>query len=188
MMVNSTTPDVVKEQAPPKRLTFNNPTQREEHIRAFRRFLPTLLQDALDIDWGRLPSPVMGYLISHLADHLDLIPITFAVGCALHAMKESSLYTSCRCVTGLLQRLRLRYGVSQLEQLGTRDIWDQFVAGRTLAPGEADMLMIYNTFASIHVPAHLEGLKVRDRLVWQLVISTKSWQVLRSRRAVRREE
>ncbi len=166
-MVNRTTPDVVKEQAHPKRLIFNNPTQREEHLRAFRRFLPKLLQDAPDIDWDRLPSPVMGYLISHLADHPDLIPITFAVGCALHAMKESSLYTSCRCVTSLLQRLRLRYGVSQLEQLGTRDIWDQFVAGRTLAPGEADMLMIYHTFASIHVPAHLESLKVRDRLVWQ---------------------
>src|SRR2546421_1761230 len=73
MMVNVTTPDVVKEQASPKRLTFNNPTQREEHIRAFRRFLPTLLQDAPDIDWDLLPSPVMGYLISHLADHPDLI-------------------------------------------------------------------------------------------------------------------
>lgn len=35
MMVNRTTPDVVKEQAQPKRLTFNNPMQREEHIRAF---------------------------------------------------------------------------------------------------------------------------------------------------------
>jgi hypothetical protein len=166
-MVNRTTPDVVKEQAPPKRLIFNNPTQREEHIRAFRRFLPRLLQDAPDIDWDRLPSPVMGYLIRHLADHSDMIPITFAVGCALHAMKESSLYTSCRYVTQLLQRLRMQYGVGKLEQLGTHDIWDQFVAGRTLAPGEAEMLMRYHTFASIHVPAHLEGLKVRDRLVWQ---------------------
>jgi hypothetical protein len=62
-MVNRTTPDVVKEQAHPKRLIFNNSTQREEHIRAFRRFLPKLLQDAPDIDWDRLPSPVMGYLI-----------------------------------------------------------------------------------------------------------------------------
>ncbi len=166
-MMNTTSPVAVEERARLKRLNFSDTNQREAHVQAFLEWLPLTLHTAPGIDWKRLPSPVMGYFVRTVADSPDAIPLTFAVGCAMYATKQNSLRVSCRYVTNLLRRLRTQYGMSELMQLGTRDIWEQFVSGRSLSPGEAKMLVIYNAFASIHVPAHLEELNVRDRVIWQ---------------------
>jgi hypothetical protein len=60
-----------------------------------------------------------------------------------------------------------QYGMSELAQLGTRAIWDRFVAERTLAGGELRLLITYHALSSTHIRVHLERLNVRDRVIWE---------------------
>ncbi len=154
-------------QAHPKRLNFSNPHEREEHIHAFLMWLPRVLHDAPGIQWERLPSRSIGYFIHTVADDPDAIPIALAIGCAMNAMKGTSLGKCCRELTGLLRRLRLLYGMSELTQLETRQIWERFVTGRMLSRGEVNMLATYDSLASLHVRAYLEGLNERQCVVWE---------------------
>jgi hypothetical protein len=153
--------------ARPRRLTFSNPQEREAHLQAFLTWLPAVLKEAPGIAWDRLPSSVMGHLIRIVATTPDAIPIAFAMGCAMHAVKASSLHAYCSGLTILLRRLRHQYGLSELAQLHARHIWDQFVAGRMVSAGELRFLGVYDALASLHVRAYLDGLTERERVVWK---------------------
>src|SRR5229473_8597483 len=78
-----------------------------------------------------------------------------------------SLYTHGKALASLLHWLRAQYGMNELVQLSTRDIWDRFVEGRTLGGGELRLLIDYHAFSSTHIRVHLEGLNVRDRVIWE---------------------
>jgi hypothetical protein len=108
------------------RLNFSDPTQREAHLKAFLAWLPQPLHRAPGIQWGRLPSKTMGYLILSVADGPDAIPIALAMGCAMNGVKNSTLLSYCNQLTRLLKRLRAQYGLRELTQLGTRSIWEQY--------------------------------------------------------------
>ncbi len=166
-MMNTTAPVSVEEQARPKRLNFSDAAQREAHVQAFLAWLPPILHTAPGIEWERLPSRVMGYFIRTVADGPDAIPLAFAVGCAMDAMKKLSLYTHGKALASLLHWLRAQYGMNELVQLSTRDIWDRLVEGRTLGGGELRLLIDYHAFSSTHIRVHLEGLNVRDRVIWE---------------------
>jgi hypothetical protein len=153
--------------APVNRLNFSDPTQREAHLKAFLAWLPKPLHQAPEMHWDCLPSKVMGYLILSVADGPDAIPIALAVGCAMNGVKNSSLSKYCSQLTCLLKRLRARYGLRELTQLGMRSIWDQFVAGRALSLGELASLRHYDSLASLHVRSYLEGLDIRQRAIWE---------------------
>ncbi len=150
-----------------KPLNLSNPLERDAHIAAFLAWLPKVLRDAPNIDWSRLPSSVMGYLLRHMVDNPDSIAITLAVGCIMHAVKKRSLHTYCSQLTNLLRRLRTRYDMKDIAQLRSRDIWDRFVAERTITQSAVRMLMIYETLASIHLRTYLEDLPERQRLFWE---------------------
>lgn len=166
-MMNTSAPVSGEKQARPKRLNFSDARQRDAHVQAFLEWLPPILHKAPEIEWDRLPSRVMGYLICTVAESPDAIPLAFAVGCAMDAMKKLSLYNHVRTLAVLLKQLRAQYGMSELAQLGTRDIWDRFVAERTLAGGELRLLINYHAFSSTHIRVHLERLNVRDRVIWE---------------------
>lgn len=166
-MMNTTAPVSVEEQARPKRLNFSDAAQREAHVQAFLAWLPPILHTAPGIEWERLPSRVMGYFIRTVADDPDAIPLAFAAGCTMDAMRKLSLYTRGRAIASLLHRLRTQYGMSELVQLGTRDIWDRFVEERTLEGGDLRLLIDYHAVSSTHIRVYLEGLNVRDRVIWE---------------------
>ncbi len=166
-MMNTTSPAAVEEQTSSKRLNFSDARQRDVHVQAFLAWLPPILHTAPEIEWSRLPSRVMGYFVRTVADSPDAIPLAFAVGCAMDAMKKLSLYNQVRTLGLLLGQLRAQYGMSELAQLGTRDIWDRFVAERTLAGGEMRLLINYHAFSSSHICVHLERLNIRDRVIWE---------------------
>ena len=149
------------------RLNFSDPTQRKAHLNAFLAWLPRILHQAPAIQWDRLPSQVMGYLILSVADGSDAIPIALAIGCAMSGVKNSTLLSNCSQLTRLLKRLRARYGLRELAQLGARSIWEQFVAGRTLSLSELVMLGVYDSLASQYVRSYLEGLDIRQRAIWE---------------------
>jgi hypothetical protein len=149
------------------RLNFSDPTQREAHLNAFLAWLPQVLHQATAIQWDRLPSKVMGYLILSVADGPDAIPIALAIGCAMSGVKNSTLLSKCSQLTRLLKRLRARYGLRELAQLGTRPIWDQFAADRKLSLSELVMLGAYDALASQYVRSYLEGLDIRQRAIWE---------------------
>jgi hypothetical protein len=50
---------------------------------------------------------------------------------------------------------------------GDRQIWDQFVAKWIPSLRELKLLAVYETLASLHLRAYLEGLHVRDRVLWE---------------------
>ncbi len=165
--ITSHVPPSEQTSARPLRLSFSNPNERAAHIRAFLEWLPQPLHDAPDIHWEQLPSPVMGYLIRRVADSPDALPITLAIGCCMHAIKQQTLYGHCKSLTILFQRLRTQYGMCDLAQLKTREIWDRFIKERTLASGDVSMLVIYETLAATHVPIYLESLDRRQRVTWE---------------------
>ena len=156
-------PDVVSL----RRLNFSDPKQREAHILAFLAWLPKILHQAPSIRWDHLSSQLMGYLVRSVADDPYAIPIMLAVGSAMDGTKIFTLRGYCLGLVRLLRALRARCGLSDLAQLNQREIWDRFVADRTLSRGEADCLQSYDAFASLHLPAYLEKLNVRDRVTWE---------------------
>lgn len=166
-MMNTTTPIAVEEQARSKRLNFSDVTQREAHVQAFLAWLPPILHTAPKIEWSRLPSRVMGYFVHTVTNDPDRIPLALAAGCSMDAMKKSSLYTHIQGPTRLLRRLRLQYEMSDPTQLRARDIWDRFVEGRSLTAGDVRLLQDYDAFSSLHVRVYLEGLDVRQRVIWE---------------------
>lgn len=149
------------------RLNFSNPKERLAHIQAFLAWLPQILHEAPDIRWERLPSQVMGYLIRTVAQSPDAIPITLAVGSAMDAVKSKGLYNHCCALTKLLERLRSQYGMTMLAELSERSIWDRFVAERVISYGDLNQLTRYDTFASVHLPSYLEGLDIRQQVMWK---------------------
>src|SRR5260370_32727652 len=56
--------------------------------------------------------------------------------------------------------------MSELSELGTHQIWEQFVAGRTLSPGDTRSLTAHDSLESLHVRPYLEGLTERQRTIW----------------------
>jgi hypothetical protein len=150
-----------------KRLNFSDPAQREAHIQAFLEWLPPLLHEAPGIQWNRLSSSIIGYLIRTVANDSYAIPITLVVGCSMHAMKQQTLYHECICLTNLLRRLRDHYGLQTLSELSTHHIWDCFAMNRMLSHIEFHMLGVYESFAAIHLRSYLEELDVRQRMVWE---------------------
>lgn len=151
----------------PMRLNFSDPTQREVHTQVFLAWLPKLLHDAPGIDWKQLPSPIMGYLIRTVTKLPDVVAITLAIGCAMHTMKNRTLHSYCQQLTQLLRKLRTQYDMHDLAQLKNRQIWDQFVAEWRPSLGEFKLLAVYDTLASLHLRAYLEGLTLRDRVIWE---------------------
>lgn len=149
------------------RLTFSNPAEREEHIQAFLAWLPSPLQEAPEIRWDHLPSLVMGYLIHTVADQPDAAAIALAVGSAAEAMGSQTLYQACSRVRKLFQQLRTQYGMTELAQLGQRELWERFVAERTLSQEEVMRLVYYEVLASTHLPAYLDSLTFHQRLRWE---------------------
>jgi hypothetical protein len=150
------------------RLNFSNPQQREAHIRAFLQWLPQILHEAPGIDWERMPSQVMGYLIRRVTSSIDVIPITLAIGCAMmNGMRGKVLYGHCIGITGLLKQLRSHYGMTILSDLGKRSTWQLFVKDRMIAPGEFYNLKRYDTLSSSYLPQFVEGLTERQQVLWK---------------------
>ncbi len=162
------TADAAAEQADrPKRLNFSNPGQRGAHIQAFLAWLPKILHEAPGIHWERLPSRVMGYLIRTVAASPDAVAITLAVGSAMDAQKGSVLYSDCRRLAKLMERLRSQYGMTTLADLSQRAIWDRFVERRVISPGDFNSLKCYDAAASLHLPAYFDGLTERQQAMWK---------------------
>lgn len=155
--------DVVR----PKRLNFSNPNLREEHIRAFRAWLPLILHDAPHIDWNRLPSAVMGQLIRGVADGPDAIAIALAIGCASGAVKGKTLLDYCDRLISLFRKLRSEYGMSDLATLQNHQFWKDFAENRTPSLQEITMLSRYDTLAAYHERAYRDKLNERQRLAWE---------------------
>lgn len=153
--------------AKPNRLNFSDSTQREAHIRAFLAWLPKVLYEAPDIQWDRLPSKVMGCLMLSASQGPDTIPIALAAGCTMDGIKNATLFGYCSRLTTFLRRLREQYGMTEISQLGSRDIWERLVAGRALSLSETSMLGIYDSFASLHIRQYLEGPDFHQRVFWE---------------------
>jgi len=156
-----------KEQSHPPRLNFSNPKLREDHIQAFLAWLPKILHEAPGIDWKRMPSQVMGYLIRTVADSPDAVTITLAMGYAMDARKPYVLHHTCQHLTVLLAQLRRSYGMTTLAELSHRSIWDHFVEGRMISGGELVKLRIYDVCASTYRHVFEEGLTERQKVMWQ---------------------
>lgn len=152
---------------PLDRRTFSYPQERDNHIRLFLSWLPTVLQEAPGIEWDTLPSRVMGHLVRTVGDSPDAIPIALAIGSAMHAMKNQTLAHTSSTLLSLFRRLRTHFGMYDLAQLRRREFWTRFVTGRSLSSGEVRMLTTYASLASTHLRNYLESLNERQRLVME---------------------
>ena len=106
----------------------------------------------------------------------NIIPITFAIGCAIDGMKQQTLSHYCRHLKNLFYRLRSHYGMVEISQLATRPIWESFMGDRALAPGEINMLLTYDALSSNYQQVYLEGLSERQRLFGRNIASRFSQQ------------
>lgn len=85
----------------------------------------------------------------------------------MNTMKSRTLLSYCQQLTELIRKLRTQYGLQDLAQLGKRQIWDQFVAEWTPSLSQHKLLSTYDTLTSLHLCGYLEGLAVRDRVIWE---------------------
>jgi len=154
----------------PRRLNFSDPTQSEAHIQAFLAWLPKVLHEAPGIDWTQLPPPLMGYLIRTASQEPLVVPITLAIGCAMDTMKSRTLLSYGQQLTQLIRKLRTQFGLQDRAQLGKRQIWDQVIAQWQPSLSQHKLLAVYDTLTSLHLRGYLEGLSVRDRVIWEAYV------------------
>src|SRR5260370_14738461 len=85
----------------------------------------------------------------------------------MSAQKPKVLYSACTALTQLLKKLRSQYGISTLDELGERSVWERFVEGRMISGGELTKLKRDEAFASTHRQSFEAGLTQRQQVIWK---------------------
>lgn len=154
--------------------SYRDATERAAHVAAFLAWLPPAVRAAPAIDWEQVPSPVMGYLMTVVADSPDAAAVALATGSAQAAVGATSLYQMTVGLAGLLRRLREQADMTTLADLEDRTRWEAFVSAAQqeaaaaredhcpLAPGLVIQLGHYQSFSHVHLPTYLERIETSD--------------------------
>jgi hypothetical protein len=132
------------------------------HVQALFEWLPDELHDVPLIDWTQLPSEVICYLVNTVGESPWASSLALAAGAGRGAMKENTLRDAIMGINRLLRSVQRLCGIEQVTGL-TKRVWESYVTGRELTPGEYNDLKRYAVFTQRHLPAYLEQLNPQER-------------------------
>lgn len=139
-----------------RRVNFSD-DNRELHLQALFEWLPNELHDAPGCDWILLPSKTIGYLVNTVGDSPWAAPLALAACAGKGAMKGSVLRQCVGQLNRLLRAVQHHCGIAQVTGL-TQSVWESYVTGKELTPGDYLNFKTYATFTESYLPDHLGEL------------------------------
>src|SRR5712692_8048885 len=155
-MSQTTVQKVEESRSTTRRVNFSD-GNRELHVRVFSEWLPPGLQDTPFIDWTKLPSKVIGYLVNTVKDspwaaHLALVAVAAQGG-----VGEYSLSSQIVRLHRLLRNLHILCGVQNPAEL-TKETWETFFGRKEITPGDYGCFKSFRTTTERHLPDYLGQL------------------------------
>jgi hypothetical protein len=140
----------------PPRVNFSD-DNRALHLQTFFKWLPEEFHETPLVDWTRLPSRVIGYLVNTVGDSPFALSLAIAAAVGFGPMNELVVRHSLSGLYRLLQDVQVRCGVQSVAGL-TSNVWNTYVSGRELTPKDYAYFKWYAAFTETYLPDYLEKL------------------------------
>lgn len=144
-----------------RRINFSD-GDRERHLRLLEEWIHPDLRDLADLEWKRLPSSSIGYLVKTVKDSPFAPHITLAACAALGAVGENSLHKMIGSLYALLSFIHKQCANWDGEHL-TKDVWNEYVSKMDKTAWRRKQIITYSSFTERHLPDYLERLDLRVR-------------------------
>jgi len=134
---------------------------RDAHVQALLDWLPADLLDLPGIEWARMPSESIGYLVRTVRDSPDRAHIAVAAGVlALGLQGQRTHYVAVQDLHRLFSCLRTQCGLMHIADLSDPDkgVWSIFAQKTAVTASRLHMLGAYASLTDHHFPLCLEAL------------------------------
>ncbi len=135
---------------------------REHHLRVFYEWLAPDLHEAPGIDWTKLPSQAIGYLVHTVGHSPFAAHLALAAGVASEMVKARTVVSQTMHLALLFRDLHTSWGVHSAADL-TKGTWEAFVTQQQIAPGTYQQLKTYQTTTELYLLGYLEQLTQEQR-------------------------
>src|SRR5882724_11055886 len=139
-----------------RRVNFSD-DHRELHLQAFFNWLPKEFHATPHVNWTRLPSRVIGYLVRTVAGSPFAVPLALAAFAGCDSLNEVVLKHHLIGAHLLLRSIQTRCGVQNIAEL-TNDAWIAYVATTQFTPKDYAYFKRYAILTETHLPDYLEKL------------------------------
>jgi len=144
------------------RLNFSD-GNKEAHLRAFYQWLPKELHTAPGMPWANLPSRVLGYCVRTVGGGPDKGYVAFAIGTAIGAIGQVSLFQYASRLHRLLCTLRKVCHIQQISDLKRREIWEEFAQSTPMTLSRFHGLRAYAALVEKYGRTYVDSLEPQDR-------------------------
>jgi hypothetical protein len=147
-----------------RRINFSD-GDRERHLRLLKEWLHPDLRDFVEVDWTRIPSSVIGYLVITVRDSPFAPHLTLAACAALGNVNDNSLRNMLADVYALVSFIQKQCVTWDGKQL-TKGVWNEYISKTERTAWRRKQIVSYSSFTERHLPDYLERLDtgVRERL------------------------
>lgn len=142
-----------------RRLNFSDSSKHEEHVQALLIWLHPDLRDLPGIDWTKLPSRVIGYLLQTVKDAPYAPHVALAVGCMLQSnVALSYLVTTVSAFNVLLRTMTQICNEAWKGTTITKSVWEEYISKTKQTSGRRRGLLTYSILTETYIPDYLENL------------------------------
>src|SRR6266699_3496428 len=142
-----------------RRINFSD-GDRERHLRLLKAWLHPDLRDMTGVDWMRIPSSVIGYLVNTVEDSPFAPHLTLAAFATLGAVNDNTLRTMLGDIYALVSYIQKQCVTWDGQHL-TKDVWNEYVSKMEMTAWRRKQLLSYSSFTERHLPDYLERLGAR---------------------------
>jgi hypothetical protein len=128
---------------------------REQHLQAFFAWLHPDLHSLPGIDWTKMPSHLIGYLVNTVGDAYHAPHLALVAGVSLGVMGIETLSTSISDLHVLLSFIQ-KHCDSWDGQNVTRAVWEEYVTKVEQTSRRKHILTSYSALTERHLPDFLE--------------------------------
>ncbi len=136
---------------------------REDQLQAFFSWLPGELHEAPGIDWTTCSPELMGYCVRTIGTSPDAAFLAMAAASALGAIGSRTLLALLGNLDKLLRTFREVCQMKQLAELGSEQIWQDFLSTTEHVLNRRAKVQAYASVTSKHFPSYLQRLNPPDR-------------------------
>jgi|SRR6266487_501546 len=155
-MSQTTTQERVSTSGATRRINFSD-DNRALHLQAFFSWLPEEFHETPHIDWTRLPSRVMGFLVNGVGDIPFAVPLALAAAVGYGPLNELGARNRLMAISSLLRDVQARCGVQCVAEL-TSQAWNRYAAAKEFTPKDYSYFKSYAAITETHLPDYLEKL------------------------------
>ena len=139
-----------------RRINFSD-GDRERHLRLLKEWLHPDLRDLVEVDWTRIPSSAIGYLVNTVKDSPFAPHLTLATCAALGNVSENTLRSMLGDVYALVSFIQKQCVTWDGKQL-TKGVWNEYISKTERTAWRRKQIISYSSFTERHLPDYLERL------------------------------